>query len=71
MANQLKADGMLTHRVHCILLRDDGEIDATAVMHVNEKGGPYRDSITGQPLVPELVREARQKELEYFEEKKV
>ena len=40
-------------------------------MHVNSESGMYRDSITGQPLVPELVEEARKKELQYFEEKKV
>ena len=28
--------------VHCILLRDDGEIDARAVMHVNTEGGISR-----------------------------
>ena len=40
-------------------------------MGVNDVDGPYRDSITGQPLLPELVREARRKELEYFATKKV
>ena len=31
----------------------------------------FRDDLTGQPLDPVLVREARQKELDYFEAKKV
>ena len=34
-------------------------------------GAKYRDSLTGQPLRPELVREARAKELRYFESKRV
>ena len=33
--------------------------------------GTYRDDITGQPLAPELCKAARQKELDYFESKKV
>ncbi len=31
----------------------------------------FKDSVTGQPLVAELVREARRKEMEYFESMKV
>ena len=31
----------------------------------------FKDSVTSQPVVPELVREARRKELEYFESMKV
>ena len=31
----------------------------------------YKDSVTGQPLIAALVREARRKELEYFEAMKV
>ena len=31
----------------------------------------YRDALTGQPLIPALVQEARRKELQYFAEKAV
>ena len=70
-ANQLEAHHRTAPGVHCLLLRGDGEIESRAVMHVNSESGMYRDSITGQPLVPALVEEARKKELQYFEEKKV
>ena len=33
--------------------------------------GRFRDDITGQVLIDELVSSAQQKELDYFEEKKV
>ena len=36
-----------------------------------EKEGVFRDDLTGQLLVPELVRAARKKELEYFNSKGV
>ena len=31
----------------------------------------FKDSVTGQPLIAQLVREARRKEMEYFEPMKV
>ena len=41
------------------------------VFNLDIAESPYRDDITGQPLDPALVREARKKELEYFESKHV
>ena len=45
---------------------------AGQVFEIEIDGSPiYRDDLTGQPLDPKLVREARQKELDFFEAKKV
>ena len=41
------------------------------VMKIDSQNGPFFDDITGQPLNAELVRAARQKELEYFNSKGV
>ena len=41
------------------------------VLNINMASSPFRDDLTGQPLDEKLVREARQKELDYFESKGV
>ena len=40
-------------------------------MDVARDGATYQDDLTGQPLDPKLVLEARQKELDYFASKGV
>ena len=45
---------------------DEEEINA---VHPGEE--QFKDAITGQPLIPELVKAARAKELEYFASKGV
>ena len=41
-------------------------------IQVNKTGEEeYKDSVSGQPLIPALVKEARRKEMEYFESMKV
>ena len=38
---------------------------------ITQASAEYLDAISGQPLIPELVREARRKEMEYFNAKGV
>ena len=77
---QLKADGVC--RDGYVGMLDAGQEKtevpcyhvgyAGQVFEVEIDGSPiYRDDLTGQPLDPKLVREARQKELDFFEAKKV
>ena len=49
------------------------QVEAKGEMYNIEVDGEnvYRDDLTGQPLDPHLVREARKKELEFFAAKKV
>ena len=80
--NQLRADGRFQDGFVGILESFDNEQElfdtyrisdsSGAVFHVKVSNEPvYKDDLTGQPLPPELVRQARAKELEYFGAKKV
>ena len=67
MTNQLIADGMVKPGEVGINALDDDEIAKTS-MKGPEQGysGMYRVDLTKQVLRDDLVRDAREKELEYF-----
>ena len=85
--NQLRVDGYLSARDHGVHLQNlfvddleqglwpgsvpEEESEETADVELNALGRGPCDAITGQPLDPVLVAEARKKELEYFETKGV
>ena len=83
--NQLRADGRLLAGVIGIQHPEADMSDEALqrrcerlwLLEIEEEclmahdGTVYRDALTGQPLQPELVREARRKELEYFTAKGV
>ena len=78
--NQLIQDGLMEVGVHGIQVAtrlEDVEAlmkineDLEAPLYLNQHGKVYRDALTGQPLVPELVEQARRRELEYFISKRV
>ena len=55
--------------IQCVV---DESRDEHAVLKVGgERAEVFRDDITGQPLIPELVHAARKKELDYFDSKQV
>ena len=78
--NQMRHDHRLQEGIHGLqaqeiemadvitnLLEVDTDVEACTM----SKTGKILDSLTGQPLDPELVRKARQEELKYFKEKNV
>jgi hypothetical protein len=71
MVKQLKADGVVNEGVVGMQAKDE----ETTAYNLNECGGMcsgrYRDDLTGQALIDELVVEARRTELEYFTRKGV
>ena len=63
----LQALELETQDVVANLLEIDDEVEVCTM----SKAGKVLDSLTGQPLDPELVRKARQEELKYFKDKGV
>ena len=69
MKKQMEHDGRKEHSetgVNCLWER---ELQPT--MSVEKDSEEYYDDVTGQPLIKELVLEARAKEMAFFENKKV
>ncbi len=76
--NQLQKDGIFVaelvgmHAPEEILDILELETNVEQIFNVRVQGkARYRDEITGQPLIPELVHQARKKELDYFNSKGV
>ena len=76
--NQLQKDGIFVaelvgmHAPEEILNILELETSVEEIFNVRVHGKTqYRDEITGQPLIPELVHQARKKELDYFNSKNV
>ena len=71
MVKQLRHDGILQDGVAGMQARED----TVEAFNLNECSGycsgRFRDDLTGQPLIDELVMEARRKELDYFTSKGV
>ena len=75
MTEELKsmsADGRTTKEIHSRQHTTTGRQEV-CVVDAKKHRGPenFRDAVTGQSLDPTLVREARRKELQYFESKGV
>ena len=72
---QLVEDEKYEVGIHCVLPgpiaeKHDDEENAE-INNLDEKNGVYKDNLTGQPLIPELVKQARLEELKYFKSKSV
>ena len=68
----MKADGVIVDGCHGLhALEEADQVKATLCTPENGYSGKFVDDITKQPLKDELVREARVKELSYFNSKGV
>ena len=67
MREQMEQDG----RVDKNEVGISGQWELDGVFAMEEMAGVIKDDVTGQPLLVELVREARKREMEFFVEKKV
>ena len=70
---QLQADGKLqlgTHGVQCLWDEAADEVLAMTGKWTSQNK-PSRDSVTGQPLLEELIKAGRELDFEYFKKKGV